>query len=156
MPAADYHAILAFPCTALGLRVDADALVAVDFLPRRTPPQAPRGALAREAARQLQAYLRDPAFRFEIPLAPGGTDFQRRVWGAISAIAAGATRSYSDLAADLRSAPRAVGGACRANPLPVVVPCHRVVARAGLGGFMGGTGEATLSIKRWLLAHEGA
>ncbi|HAJ71366.1 MAG TPA: cysteine methyltransferase, partial [Methylophilaceae bacterium] len=76
-------------------------------------------------------------------------------WSAISAIPLGQTRTYSELAAQIGSGPRAVANACGANHLPLVVPCHRVVAKNGLGGFMGGK-EAGLKIKKWLLQHEGA
>jgi methylated-DNA-[protein]-cysteine S-methyltransferase len=100
--------------------------------------------------------VRDPQFRFDLPLASHGTLFQRRVWGKIAAIRAGRTRSYGELARELRSAPRAVGQACGANPLPLVVPCHRVLAAAGIGGFAHCEGGFHLSVKRWLLAHEGA
>ena len=71
-------------------------------------------------------------------------------------IAPGLTQTYGELAAQIDSSPRAVGTACGKNPLPIVVPCHRVVAADGLGGFMGGKQNDPLAIKRWLLAHEGA
>jgi methylated-DNA-[protein]-cysteine S-methyltransferase len=88
--------------------------------------------------------------------APAGSPFQRRVWQAISAIPAGRTRTYGEIAAELGSAPRAVGGACRANPYPLLVPCHRVVGASGLGGFAGDVSGRLIAVKRWLLAHEGA
>jgi methylated-DNA-[protein]-cysteine S-methyltransferase len=88
--------------------------------------------------------------------APTGSAFQRRVWQVISAIPAGRTRTYGEIAAELGSAPRAVGGACRANPYPLLVPCHRVVGASGLGGFAGDRSGRLLAVKRWLLAHEGA
>jgi len=78
------------------------------------------------------------------------------VWAKIAAIGAGRTRSYGELARELRSAPRAVGQACGANPIPIVVPCHRVLAAGGIGGFAHHEGGFHLAIKRWLLAHEGA
>jgi methylated-DNA-[protein]-cysteine S-methyltransferase len=100
-------------------------------------------------------YFENPARPISLPTRPGGTLFQRRVWQAIAAIAPGVTRTYGELAAELGSSARAVGGACRANPCPLVVPCHRIVARRGLGGFAGDRGGRLLDIKRWLLAHEG-
>lgn len=158
---AGYDAIVALPGFALGIRTSADEVTAIDFL----PPQAdapPRSLLAAEVVRQIHAYLLDPAFRFALPLRPAGTAFQRRVWTHIATIPPGETESYGKVARAIRSGPRAVGGACGANPYPVVVPCHRVVAAGGLGGFGGdrGQGDAAhdqqLAIKRWLLAHEGA
>jgi methylated-DNA-[protein]-cysteine S-methyltransferase len=105
---------------------------------------------------QLDRYCRDPTFCFTLTTQPAGTPFQRRVWQLIAAIPAGRTRTYADIAAELGSGPRAVGGACRANPYPLLVPCHRVVAVNGLGGFAGDTDGRLLAFKRRLLAHEGA
>ena len=106
--------------------------------------------------RQLRAWLKDPTFRFGLPLAPAGTHFQRKVWDQIAAIPAGRTKSYGEVAAAIRSGPRAVGNACGANPYPIVVPCHRVVgAKQSLGGFARQRGGFLLDVKRWLLAHEG-
>jgi methylated-DNA-[protein]-cysteine S-methyltransferase len=84
-----------------------------------------------------------------------GTPFRRAVWREIASIPCGRTRTYGEIADRLHSSPRAVGGACGDNPLPLVVPCHRVVARDGLGGFMHRDGGFALAVKRWLLAHEG-
>lgn len=119
----------------------------------RTKPAAV--GLAAEVARQLEAWAADPRFVFSLPLAPAGTPFQRRVWQALRAIPPGEVRTYGELARQLGSSARAVGGACRANPLPLVVPCHRVVAAGGLGGFAGRTRGAALALKRRLLAREG-
>lgn len=152
----NYDARIVAPFGALGVVTDGDALVGIDFLPRATPALAPRNHLAAETCRQLEAYLADPDFRFDLPLRLAGTPHQRRVWEALLAIPRGRPSSYGELARALSSAPRAVGQACGANPLPVVVPCHRVLARNGLGGFMN-SGEADpLAIKRWLLDHERA
>ncbi len=110
--------------------------------------------LLRRAAQDIEAYFSGDLNIFDLPLAPQGTDFQKRVYRAMQAIPFGATRSYGDLAADLGSAARAVGGACGSNPIPIVIPCHRVVAASGrLGGFSGGQGAST---KTWLLRHEDA
>jgi methylated-DNA-[protein]-cysteine S-methyltransferase len=107
--------------------------------------------------RQLRAWLKDPRFDFGLPLAPAGTHFQRRVWNAVAAIPPGHTMSYGEVAAAIRSGPRAVGNACGANPYPIVVPCHRVVAaNQGLGGFGRNNDGFLLDIKRWLLRHEHA
>jgi methylated-DNA-[protein]-cysteine S-methyltransferase len=84
-----------------------------------------------------------------------GTVFQQRVWQAIASIPLGQTRSYGQLAEQLNSGPRAVANACGANRIPLIIPCHRVLAKNGLGGFMQGKKNG-LNIKRWLLAHEGA
>jgi len=158
MNATSYQAVVCIPKFApgfaLGICCDADQITGIDFLQPR-PEQAPKSLLAKEAVRQLRAYLADPGYTFALPLAPAGTHFQRRVWQKIAAIPSGRRRSYGELAADLKSGPRAVGGACGANPYPVVVPCHRVVAAGGgLGGFARERGGFLLTIKRWLLDHE--
>jgi len=89
-------------------------------------------------------------------LRPSGTTFQRRVWAQIAAIPNHQTRTYGEVAKALHNAPRAVGQACGANPFPLVVPCHRVIATGGgLGGFARNRGGFLLDVKRWLLAHEG-
>ena len=154
-----YQAIAHFPKLApgfaLGVACNDDEILGIDFLPPRAG-QAPGSLLAREAVRQIRAYLDDPGFCFGLPLAPAGTPFQRRLWNSIAAIPKGQTRSYGELASTLASAARAVGGACGANPYPLIVPCHRVIAADGsLGGFARERGGLLLDIKRWLLRHEG-
>ncbi len=103
---------------------------------------------------EFEAYFADPRYRFQCAVEPAGTDFQRRVWTLIAAIPAGQPHTYGALARELGSSARAVGHACRANPVPLRIPCHRVVAANGLGGFSGDRGGRLLHIKRWLLAHE--
>ena len=149
-----YQAILSAPGFNIGLRCPHDEVIGIDYLPTN-PEQAPQTPLAKEAVRQLRAYLNDPTFAFGLPLAPAGTPFQRKVWQRIAAIPLGQTISYGELAKAIPSAPRAVGGACGANPYPIVVPCHRVVAARGkIGGFGHQQEGLLLDIKHWLLAHE--
>jgi len=90
-----------------------------------------------------------------LPLAPSGTEFQRQVWQALQAIPPGEVRAYGELARLVDSGPRAVAGACRRNPIALVIPCHRVVAADGIGGYSGATGGDAVARKRWLLAREG-
>lgn len=150
----NYQAIVAAPGFSLGVRCSTEEVIEIEFL--EPGPELPPGSpLAAEVVRQLKAYLADPDFVFGLPLRPSGTVFQRRVWDRIAAIPAGVTRTYGDIAHDLKNAPRAVGQACGANPFPLVIPCHRVVGRqGGLGGFNRQGGGFLLDIKRWLLAHE--
>jgi methylated-DNA-[protein]-cysteine S-methyltransferase len=108
-------------------------------------------ALLLAARRQLYAYFDRELTVFDLPLGPRGTAFQQRVWQALCAIPYGQTRSYAELAVSLGSAPRAVGQANAANPIPIIIPCHRVVAANGLGGYSGGDGVST---KRALLELE--
>ena len=131
-----------------------EALAAVDLKPSLKCAAAPSTAAARNAASILQRYFENPAFTPSIKLDPSGTPFQRRVWRALRKIRPGTTITYGALAQKLGTSARAVGGACRENPLPIVVPCHRVVAAGGAGGFMGDSRGRALEIKSWLLCHE--
>jgi methylated-DNA-[protein]-cysteine S-methyltransferase len=124
------------------------AIVALDWGWGRDQQETP---LLREARLQLYAYFDRELIEFELRLAPRGTAFQQRVWQALRAIPYGQTRSYAELAANLGSAPRAVGQANAANPIPIIIPCHRVIAANGLGGYSGCDG---LSTKRALLELE--
>jgi methylated-DNA-[protein]-cysteine S-methyltransferase len=151
----EYQAVISAAGFSLGVCCDEDTIQRISFLPAR-PAVAARNALAAEAARQLAAYLVDADFALDLPLRPAGTPFQRRVWQQIAAIPTHQTRTYGEIARALHNAPRAVGQACGANPFPVVVPCHRVVATAGgLGGFARQRAGVLLDVKRWLLVHEG-
>ncbi len=114
--------------------------------PQQTTP------LLERAGQQLTEYFAGERTDFDLPLAPATSSFQSRIRDAMLAIPYGETRSYGDLATTLQSVPRAVGQACGDNPLPIVVPCHRVLAAGGaIGGFSAPGGITT---KRWLLAHE--
>lgn len=115
--------------------------------------QTARSNLLAEARAQLDAYFAGRLQVFDLPLAPTGTAFQKSVWREMSKIPYGETRYYGDLARRLDTAARAVGGACGRNPIPVIIPCHRVVAGTGLGGY---SGKGHLETKRFLLKHEGA
>ena len=108
----------------------------------------------KQMTKEILAYLQRPHQAFSLPAQLAGSAFQNKVWLAIYAIPLGQTRTYSELATQLQSGPRAVANACGANCLPLAIPCHRVVAKNGLGGFMRGAKNG-LAIKRWLLAHEG-
>ncbi len=150
------HAVIQAPCGPLGLYSEGGCLIAIEFLPPDSPLVAPADPLTRRAAAQLAAYFRDPRAAFDLPLCPQGSPFRRRVWQAVLSIPSGATRTYGEIAASLATSARAVGQALGDNPLPIVVPCHRVVGRHGLGGFDHCGQGAALDIKRWLLRHEGA
>ncbi len=101
------------------------------------------------------AYFDNAKFVFDLPVRLAGSKHQLDVWQAMREIASGTTKTYGDIANDVGSNARAVGTACGKNPMPIVVPCHRIVATNGLGGFMGGKRDDPLAIKRWLLTHEG-
>ena len=143
---------LAIPSPIGGLILDEadEAVVAIRW---SEEPAGNGSPLLDEAARQLAAYFGGRLTDFDLPLRPAGSEHQRRVWAAMQQIPYGETRSYKDLAMTIGSGPRAVGGACGKNPIPVVIPCHRVLASAGLGGS---SGQGGIFPKRRLLALEGA
>lgn len=136
------------PVGPLTITADDDTILAIGWSDERPAQRTP---LLREAARQLEAYFAGRLYRFDLPLAAAGSAFERKVWDAMSAIPYGETRTYGDLAHAVDSGPRAIGGACGKNPIPIVVPCHRVLARGGLGGYSGGAGLPT---KQFLLGLE--
>lgn len=150
-----YDAIIASPVGFLGLQESAGALTRIEFLGAHVCVRPPQNVLLQEVERQLAAWFANPAFNFDLPYRLDGTEFRRRVWAQIAAIPCGSVRTYAEIARELDSAPRPVGGACGANPLSLLIPCHRVVASHGLGGFNARRdGVDWLPIKRWLLAHE--
>lgn len=143
------------PFAVLGIRTVGERLTGIEYLPKHAAILAPLNRVAERACRQIERYLDDAEFRFDLPFEFRGSEFQRKVWLAVYRIPSGSTRSYLDIARELRTAPRPVGGACGANRIPLVIPCHRVLASHGIGGFMHTRRGPALEIKRWLLRHEG-
>jgi methylated-DNA-[protein]-cysteine S-methyltransferase len=157
-PLADFAAILPLPCCRLGIRTDAGGnLDSIYFLPPTTPLREFEGSAGPVKALEyaLNQWLENPGLKFDFPVMNRGTSFQQRVWRAISEIPAGEIRTYGELSANIGGTARAVGQACGANPFPIVVPCHRVVAKTGIGGFANARDGWLLDTKRWLLKHEG-
>jgi methylated-DNA-[protein]-cysteine S-methyltransferase len=153
-----FSAIVAAPFGALGIRTEAGQLRELVYLPPHFSEKDATDEVANQAVEQVARYLADPDFQFSLPLAEVGSAFQHRVWAAIAGIPRGSVRTYGQVAKHIGSAPRAVGQACGANWFPLVIPCHRVTAAGGLGGFSNHDDENGfhLSVKRWLLTHEGA
>lgn len=141
------------PFGLIGVEANDEAVLSLDRIDRpwRSTVENP---VTRAARAQLEAYFADPRVGFDLPLALPGTPHQQKVWRALQRIPPGEVRTYGDLARELNSAPRAVGNACRANPIAIIVPCHRVVGASDLGGYMGSRTGVGLNMKRWLLAHE--
>ena len=155
-PGEVFDARFATPFAVLGIRTAGELVTRIEYLPRGAATLAPTNKLAAKVCRQVEKYLDDPEFEFDLQFEYRGTAFQQRVWKAIHAIRCGKTLTYLDVARQLKSAPRPVGGACGANRLPLVIPCHRVVASGGIGGFMHARGGEPIQIKQWLLRHENA
>jgi len=151
-----FDACLVAPFGSIGIRADERAITAIVLLPGSVPAKPPKkNSLAHLACVQLMSYLDNAAFVFDLPVRLSGSKHQLDVWHAMQKIRAGTTMTYGQVAAQIDSNARAVGTACGKNPVPIVVPCHRIVAANGLGGFMGGKRDDPLAIKRWLLIHEG-
>jgi methylated-DNA-[protein]-cysteine S-methyltransferase len=151
-----YQARFAAPFAVLGIRATHGAVQGIDYLPRGAATLSPLNSTAEQVCRQIERYLEDPEYRFSVPFSFQGTPFQCKVWREICRIPSGRTVSYLRLARALRTAPRPIGGACGANRIPLVIPCHRVVATTGVGGFMNARSGSPIAIKKWLLAHERA
>ncbi|MDT8894617.1 methylated-DNA--[protein]-cysteine S-methyltransferase [Halomonas sp. I1] len=135
----------------LRLSATASGLTEIAFVLEEDEPSRPN-AHTEQARAQLAEYFAGTRQAFDLPLAPEGTDFQRRVWEALTTIPYGQTRNYAEIAEQLRckGGQRAVGAANGKNPIAIVVPCHRVIGSDGrLTGYAGGIGR-----KQWLLAHE--
>ena len=151
----DYAAVAPAPVGLIGIRMSGGQLLGIDFAPQPKPVDAAPNGAVREVLDQLFHYFEDSAWQFDLSLAMRGTPFQCRVWQVLQRIPSGSTRSYGEIAREIHSSARAVGGACRRNPIPIVVPCHRVIAAGGgAGGFMGQRDGDALAIKTWLLDHE--
>ncbi|BAO44863.1 methylated-DNA--[protein]-cysteine S-methyltransferase [Thiolapillus brandeum] len=154
-PLTEYQGVCTTPIGWVGIATAGDAIARVDIMARRPNMSPDRDGLALRACKALEGWLVEGGQWPRFPaLAPQGSVFQRRVWEALLQIPPGQTKTYGDLALALGSSPRAVGGACRRNPIPLFIPCHRVVAANGDGGFAGHTSGHWMDIKRWLLAHE--
>ena len=149
-----YDAILDAPPCCLGAVFSGEALTRLDFLPKGTAPSTRLDSRARRLQQELAASWQNPDHSFDLLYVPQGTPFQLRIWHALMNVPAGRPTTYGALARQLDTAPRAVGQACGSNPLPILIPCHRVVAADGVGGFMHAAAGAPLDVKRWLLAHE--
>ena len=153
-----WDAVIEFPKMKVAVATRDDKVAGIRYLPLLSESKAPENALAERAVRQLERYREDPDAKFDLPLLIEGSEFQRRLWAALREIPRGRTLTYGELARklggeDFESA-RAVGQACGDNRLPIVIPCHRMVAADGLGGFGHATSGFLLEAKRWLLMHE--
>ena len=146
MPCLSIHS----PLGPLTIVENDDAIVAIEWCWTREMIET---SLLKLASDQLASYFDGDLAKFTLPLAPSGTPFQRQVWASMKRIPYGETLSYGGVAEKIDSSPRAVGAACGRNPIPILVPCHRVVGKDGaLVGYSGGEGVET---KRYLLEHEG-
>lgn len=154
----DYRAIIPSPMPGaycLGLFFNPQGLSGIDLLSAESLCFVEAAPDVQQAVTALHEYFACPSRSISLPpLAPQGTVFQQRVWQALLVIPCGQSLRYGELARQLGSGARAIAAACKANPIPLLIPCHRVVAANGLGGYMGQTQGEGIAIKRWLLEHE--
>ena len=150
-----YTAIIDSPLGHLGIKLEDNTLTAVDFLSKRTPLVNPTNSAAKQAVKELTSYFNGRSKSFSIPINyKTGTPFQHAVWQALSNIPYGKTITYGTLAKQLKTHARAIGGACRNNRIPIIIPCHRVIGATHVGGYAGDTKGPLFSGKQWLLQHE--
>jgi len=153
-----FDVIIEFPKMKVGVATRGERVVEIRYLPPATGLIPAKNQLAEKAARQLERYREDPDTKFDLPVRIEGTPLQRAVWDAMQAIPRGKTRTYGDIARELGASldvtAQDVGQACGDNRLPIVIPCHRVVAADGIGGFAHATSGYLIEVKRWLLLHE--
>lgn len=150
-----YACVIATPIGKIGIQIEHAKLVKLEFLSPQAKLLKPTLPLAKVVIAQIQQYFADAKFRFKLPIELVGTELQRKIWRELQKIPVGKVATYKDLANKLHTNPRVIGNACRANPLPLIVPCHRVVAVNGLGGFAGKTSGAKILLKQQLLLREG-
>ena len=156
----EWAAVISAPFGKLGIKtaVHEQSLMISEifYVAKHVPLLKSQNALAQEATDQIKHYFTNPNMQFDLPMIPKGSLYQNKVWQAIEKIPRGQAWTYGELATKLKSAPRAIGGACGANPYPLVVPCHRVISATGIGGFAHHDEEGYhRNIKTWLLQHEG-
>jgi methylated-DNA-[protein]-cysteine S-methyltransferase len=149
-----FAAIIGSPVGKLGITTCHEQLTGIHFLPDDATLQPGLSDIAKETSLQLEQYFNNRRSGFALPMKTEGTPFQLSVWNQLDGIAFGQTKTYGAVANQLKTGPRAVGNACRRHPIPLIIPCHRVVAKTHLGGYSGARLGKWLAIKSWLLEHE--
>ena len=159
--------VMPSPVGYLYLQTCGDTVVGLEYNTRKRPGKKPLSKQQANIKKHIMSYFdvekfteksaekSKEKFKLDLNLELTGTTFKKRVWAVLQKIPAGKVKTYGEVAKQLNSSARAVGNACRANPIPLIVPCHRVIAKTGIGGFSGEINGASIDRKRWLLAHEG-
>ena len=144
------------PFAVIGLAFDDDVLISVDYLESDSTPITSTNKTIKHVCNQINDYCCGTlkGSQFDVSIRISGTAFQIKVWSQLQKIAYGQVRTYGEIAKNLKTSPRAVGNACRANPVALLVPCHRVISASGMGGYLGETDDSMVAIKRWLLDRE--
>jgi methylated-DNA-[protein]-cysteine S-methyltransferase len=157
---AEYDFLYDSPTGQLGVCIDATSITRIIWLEQDvletstlSPSKTVNKKLVKKIISALDDYFESGLINIEISLCPDGTRFQQKVWQVLKRIPSGTVKTYGEVAKELQTSSRAVGQACRRNNIPLFIPCHRVIAAQGIGGFMGGYRH--VERKRWLLQHEG-
>lgn len=139
----------------MGVIIENNRVAKLDYLPSGATLIHPQSLVARQVATEIRQYFCDPQFKFNLEILLQGTVLQKKIWHELQKIPVGTTKTYGELARKLGTGPRVVGNACGRNPVPIIIPCHRVVAASSLGGYCGGKdSERFMEIKKLLLKHE--
>lgn len=138
----------------LGITIVNNKLQNIRFLPLNTRLCTSKNLVIRKIIYKIKKYFDNPKLQLEIPIKITGTRLQKKIWSYLRKIPCGKTITYGELAQIIGTTPRIIGNACRRNHIPIVIPCHRVVAKSKLGGYCGKTNKNFLKIKQWLLEHE--
>ncbi|MEG3592261.1 MAG: methylated-DNA--[protein]-cysteine S-methyltransferase [Pseudomonadota bacterium] len=150
----NYSAIINSPVGYIGILAQNESVLNVHYLLSSARVKQPKDIFTKEIVRQCDAYFSEAQWKFNIRSQFYGTPYQRRVWKVLARIRYGETKTYGEIAREIASGARAVGNACKANPVHLIVPCHRVVGVKSFGGFLGDHSGARVLIKQWLLQHE--
>lgn len=153
-PSYQYDYVLPSPIGKLGLVVSKKGVQRLSYINDHLEVTLPKRGLAAETYKQVNEYFQLIRTEFDLPIDIVGTPFQKRVWNKVLKIAYGESRTYGEIANSINSGPRAVGNACRNNPIPIVIPCHRVVKKTSMGGYCGSLVGREIQQKDWLLRHE--
>ena len=152
--ASKYTNVIDSPIGKLGILTAESKLVKIDFLLASSPLVDSKDPLSSRVVSSLEGYFSSSKEKFDLPFSLSGTLLQNRIWLLLKKIPVGETITYGKLAEKLQTSPRVVGNACRSNPLPIFIPCHRVVGAKDIGGFCGMVAGGKIKIKEWLLNHE--
>ncbi|MDW3096370.1 MAG: methylated-DNA--[protein]-cysteine S-methyltransferase [Gammaproteobacteria bacterium] len=146
--------ILPSPIGSLGLNISVNGIQRLFYIKTKQESYIPTGGFAAKVHQQIMEYFELQRTEFDLPVDIQGTAYQNRVWNEVAKIPYGESLTYGDIAKVINSGPRAVGNACRHNPVPIIIPCHRVVRKGGIGGYCGSVMGKQVQQKDWLLRHE--
>ncbi|MFK7794631.1 MAG: methylated-DNA--[protein]-cysteine S-methyltransferase [Gammaproteobacteria bacterium] len=146
--------ILPSPIGLLGLNISSKGIQRLLYIKTKQDSRIPNKGFGAKVHQQIMEYFELQRTEFDLPIDIQGTTYQNRVLSEVVKISYGESLTYGDIAMAIDSGPRAVGNACRHNPIPIIIPCHRVVKKSGIGGYCGSIVGKEIQQKDWLLQHE--